>query len=257
MAQINQTNQHEENLAPHNVNKWSILKQYSIDDPWVAPAIQLNWTRHTAWGFQLAHHMLDWMQQLKWPKTESQDEIMTIGVSWYELVLSFMKHAGFFLPLRRTDNQGREILLPFRNRQEVVACGAKFSEFANTFAIFYLQFTGLLSDAIWPGYDRKLVKSLFVQGSQIYTSGFAMRPVFPFQDWVFEILQPFLRDHQGQSFTDLPELEPVITDDFYKVLQSDLKGTWKSRSMATRRQMKLMRQWRSNPPQLIHFGSQS
>lgn len=92
---------------------------------------------------------------------------------------------------------------------------------------------------------------------KLYTSGFAMRPAFPFQDWVYEILQPFLRDHQGQSFTDLPELDLITTDDFYRVLQTDLRGAWKTRSMATRRKMKEMRQSRLKPPHLINFGSQS
>ena len=91
---------------------------------------------------------------------------------------------------------------------------------------------------------------------KLYTSGL-LRPALPFQDWVYEILQPFLRDHQGQSFTDLPELDLIITDDFHKVLQTDLRGAWKTRSMATRRKMKEMRQWRSKPPHLINFGSQA
>jgi hypothetical protein len=106
--------------------------------------------------------MLSWMQQFRWPKETSSDELATIGISWYELVLSFMRYSEMFFPLRRSDNHGREHLIPFKSRQQVEAYGVKFSEFANTFAIFYLQFTGLLSTDIWPGYDRKLVKSLFV-----------------------------------------------------------------------------------------------
>ena len=103
-----------------------------------------------------------------------------------------MQHAQMFLPLRRKDRSGREFLIPFRNKQEVAALQVKFSEFANTFSIYFLQFTGLLSEEIWPGFDRKLVKSLFVQGAQIYTSGFSQRPTFPFQDWVFRYFEAIL-----------------------------------------------------------------
>ena len=199
--------------------------------------------------------MTNWMLQCRWPKEASDDAVASIGVSWYELVLSFMKYTGMFFPLRRHDNQGREILIPFRSRQEVDAYGVKFSEFANTFAIFYLQFTGLLSEDLWPCYERKLVKSMFVQGASIFTSGFAQRPVFPHQDWVFGVLQPFLHEHKGQAISELPALEWVIPERLYKELQTDMKGDWKVRAMKTRKKMKDMRNWRANPIQPLFFGS--
>ena len=255
MAQLQAEQVSEENLDPGNRTTWEVLKTYHVVEPWVGPRITLNWTKHTAWGPHISRHMLDWMQKFRWPSDDSQDEVASIGVSWYELVLSFMKHAGLFFPLRRHDNQGREILVPFRNRQEVEAYGVKFSEFATTFAIYFLQFTGLLSEEIWPACDRRLVKSMFVQGSTFYTSGFAQRPTYPCQEWVFQVLQPFLRANQGQSYNQLPAMDFVITEQVYRTLQTDLKGEWKVKSMAARRKMKEMRQWRERPPQLIRFGS--
>ena len=255
MAQLQAEKVSEENLDPGNRTTWEVLKTYHVVEPWVGPRITLNWTKHTAWGPHISRHMLDWMQKFRWPSDDSQDEVASIGVSWYELVLSFMKHAGLFFPLRRHDNQGREILVPFRNRQEVEAYGVKFSEFATTFAINFLQFTGLLSEEIWPACDRRLVKSMFVQGSTFYTSGFAQRPTYPCQEWVFQVLQPFLRANQGQSYNQLPAMDFVITEQVYRTLQTDLKGEWKVKSMAARRKMKEMRQWRERPPQLIRFGS--
>lgn len=231
------------------------MKQYDISDPWIPPAIQLNWTRHTAWGNHISRLMLAWMLQFRWPKHETDEEIAAVGISWYELVLSFMKFSGMFFPLRRIDSKGREILIPFKNRQEVDAYNCKFSEFANTFAIYYLQFTGLLSVAIWPNFDRKLVKSVFVQGAQIFTSGFSHRPAFPHQAWVYTTLKPFLKVNTGTAFTALPEVDWQMTAQDYKTLQTDPQGDWKSRSMAARRQMKAMRKWREQPMERIHFGS--
>ena len=142
-------------------------------------------------------------------------------------------------------------MIPFRNKQEVAAHQVKFSEFANTFSIYFLQFTGLLSDEIWPGFDRKLVKSLFVQGAQIYTSGFSQRPTFPFQDWVFDTLKPYLRNNPGQAITVMPEVDWTVDDQVYKRLQTDLRGDWKTRTMSTRRKMKQMRTWRDKPMERI------
>lgn len=230
-------------------------KIYHVVDCWVAPNIVLNWTRHTAWGPTIATHMLSWMQQFRWPKETSSDELATIGISWYELVLSFMRYSEMFFPLRRSDNHGREHLIPFKSRQQVEAYGVKFSEFANTFAIFYLQFTGLLSTDIWPGYDRKLVKSLFVQGAQIFTSGFAQRPSFPYQAWVHDVLRPFLHDHQGTAITAIPDVDWIMSEGQYKVLKDDLRREWKNRAMSARKKLKDMRQWRRKPLQLISFGS--
>ncbi|CAL1165541.1 unnamed protein product, partial [Cladocopium goreaui] len=130
------------------------------------------------------------------------------------------------------DAQKRMAQLQQEQKKEVEAYGVKFSEFANTFAIFYLQFTGLLSTDIWPCYDRKLVKSLFVQGAQIFTSGFAQRPSFPYQAWVHDVLRPFLRDHQGTAITAIPDVDWIMSEGQYKVLKEDLKGEWKNRAMA-------------------------
>lgn len=255
MAQLQQEQKKEDTLEPVQTSKWDALKEYHVVDCWVAPNIVLNWTRHTAWGPTIAAHMLSWMQQFRWPKEASNDELATIGISWYELVLSFMRYSEMFFPLRRSDNHGREHLIPFKSRQQVEAYGVKFSEFANTFAIFYLQFTGLLSTDIWPCYDRKLVKSLFVQGAQIFTSGFAQRPSFPYQAWVHDVLRPFLRDHQGTAITAIPDVDWIMSEGQYKVLKEDLKGEWKNRAMAARKKLKDMRQWRKKPLQLISFGS--
>ena len=81
----------EENLDPGNRTTWEVLKTYHVVEPWVGPRITLNWTKHTAWGPHISRHMLDWMQKFRWPSDDSQDEVASIGVSWYELVLSFMK----------------------------------------------------------------------------------------------------------------------------------------------------------------------
>ena len=166
MAQLHQEQKQEDALAPVQAHKWDILKSYQIPDPWQPPQVTLNWTQHTAWGPTISRHMTNWMLQCRWPKEASDDAVASIGVSWYELVLSFMKYTGMFFPLRRHDNQGREILIPFRSRQEVDAYGVKFSEFANTFcnllsAIHWTLVGGPLAHAT----KESWVKSMFVQGS--------------------------------------------------------------------------------------------
>ena len=254
MAQLQLEKQREDNLTPVVLNKWDMLRNYTIDQPWAPPIIQLNWTMHTAWGPYVGQKMLTWMQNCRWPQQALHTEAAEVGVSWYELVLSFMQHAKMFLPLRRKDRSGREFLIPFRNKQEVAAHRVRFSEFANTFSIYFLQFTGRISEDIWPGFDRKLVKSLFVQGAQIYTSGFSQRPSFPFQDWVFDTLKPYLRDNPGQAITVMPDVEWTVDEQLYKRLQTDLRGDWKTRTMSTRRKMKQMRTWREKPMERIQFG---
>ena len=151
------------------------------------------------------------------------------------------------------DRRGKEIVVPFKSRQEVEAYNVKFSEFANTFSIYYMQFTGLLSDEIWPGYERKLVKSLYVQGAQMYTSGFTQRPSFPYQAWVYETLKPYLKE-SGQAMQTLPDMNWTLSDADFKQLQSELSGEWKTKTMATRKRMKEMRHWKDKPMARIRFG---
>ena len=96
---------------------------------------------------------------------------------------------------------------------------------------------------------------MFVQGSQIFTSGFVQRPSFPHQDWVFEVLQPYLQDHPGQAMTALPSMDWPLSERFFQVLRTDLQGEWKSRGMAARRKMREMRLRRERPTERLSFGS--
>ena len=253
MAQLQQEAKQEENLEAVSLHKWDTLKHHSINDHWIPPPVRLNWTQYSAWGHWIGQRMFAWMMQCHWPKHALDSEMSTIGVSWYELALSFMKFAEVFLPLRRMDRRGKEILVPFKSRQEVEAYNVKFSEFANTFSIYYMQFTGLLSDEIWPGYERKLVKSLYVQGAQMYTSGFTQRPSFPYQAWVYETLKPYLKE-SGQAMQTLPDMNWTLSDADFKQLQSELSGEWKTKTMATRKRMKEMRHWKDKPMARIRFG---
>ena len=257
MACLHKETQHDENAAREVAFNWDCLKIYKVDLPWTPPRLRLDWTHDCAWGPWLARQMVEWMREFRWPQTPDQVPHQSIGVSWYELVLSFMQYTKMFFPLRREDGKGNETLVTFKNRAMAMGHNAKFSEFAMTFSIFFLQITGLLSDLVWPKLDRQLVKAMFVQGTSFYTSGFMWRPEYPHQDWVYDTLAVYLRGStgppDGTALHALPSMDWELDDRRYQQLRLEMRGTWYTRSMATRRQMKKLRDWQQNPQGQLHF----
>ena len=55
---------------------------------------------------------------------------------------------------------------------------------------------------------------------------------------------------------ELPDIDWTIPEGFHNMmLQTDLRGDWKTRTLVCRHKMREMRQWRLQPPDRIHFGS--
>ena len=257
MACLHKETQHDENAAREVAFNWDCLKTYKVDPPWTPPHLRLDWTHDCAWGPWLARQMVQWMREFRWPQTPDQVPHQNIGVSWYALVLSFMQYTKMFFPLRREDGKGNETLVTFKNRAMAMGHNVKFSEFAMTFSIFFLQIAGLLSDMVWPKLDRQLVKAMFVQGTSFYTSGFIWRPEYPHQDWVYDTLAAYLRGStgppDGTALHELPSMDWELDDRRYQQLRLEMRGTWYTRSMAARRQMKKLRDWQQNPQRQLYF----
>ena len=96
MAQLHQEQKHEDSVMGTPRPTWEQLKTFQIDDPWQPPIVRLNWTRHSAWGPTISQLMLQWMMQFRWPREARNDDVTAIGISWYELVLFFMRFSELF-----------------------------------------------------------------------------------------------------------------------------------------------------------------
>ena len=200
-AQWKRDEQHEaEDAERTRRDVHALCCAYSLTEVWTPPNQGLTMLQESAWGNTLATVMLDWMRSVEWPVRPDQHEFQSAGISWYELVVSFMYFSKIYVPLRCPGPNGSEVLRVLGSDAEVIALNQKFSDFANTFAIFFKQVTDLVQFPAWPTVERGLVRSLYLQGATIFTLGFRWRPVIPYQVEVATVFSRLFKVAQGPIF---------------------------------------------------------
>lgn len=253
-AQWKRDEQHEaEDAERTRRDVHALCCAYSLTEVWTPPNQGLTMLQESAWGNTLATVMLDWMRSVEWPVRPDQHELQSAGISWYELLVSFMYFSKIYFPLRCPGPNGSEVLRVLGSDAEVIALNQKFSDFANTFAIFFKQVTDLVQFPAWPTVERGLVRSLYLQGATIFTSGFRWRPVIPYQVEVATVFQGYLRLHKGQSFSEVPPLCIQVNKDRQQRVQRELLASWLSRTMRYRASAKTMRNHRHQPQPTLDF----
>lgn len=220
---------------------------YRVEQPWVMPTSQMKEHRQCAWGYTIATKVLQWAGQLRWPQLENLHPLQDDGITWIELVLSFMISQKVFLPLKREGREGRHILVPFATEAGLVAYQAKLSELAQTFSILCKQISDLQDKEFLPPIEKGLVRSLYKLGSNIFSSGYKWRPWFPEQQQVLRVLRPYLQLHKGPSYAALPDFPFTPDETIYQQIRRELTGDWNARSTAAQKAMRKVRTWAKHP----------
>ena len=117
---------------------------------------------------------------------------------------------------------------------------------------------GNVHNDIWVNYnvvERGLVRSMYLQGSSCFTSGFLWRPVFPCQDRVATLFKAYHQRHKGPAFTEVPALGMIPNLSKTKAIQRELTGSWVERSKRFSQASKQMRMYRKNPMPSLQFNS--
>ena len=102
-----------------------------------------------------------------------------LGISWSEMVVSFMVHSGVILPLKRSRPSGVEYLQTFDSWDAALTFQVGLSELAHTFSNLVLQIRKLHAYDPWPQRPLGFVRSLYQLGSAHQPAGVKTRPVFP------------------------------------------------------------------------------
>ena len=230
------------------------FSSYRVEQPWIMPVSQMKEHRQCAWGHTIATKVLQWAEQLRWPQLENLHPLQEDGITWIELVLSFMISQKVFLPLKREGREGRHILVPFANEAALVAYQGKMSELAQTFSILCKQISDLQDKEFLPPIEKGLVRSLYKLGSNIFSSGFKWRPWFPEQQQVLQVLRPYLQLHKGPSYAALPDFPFTPDEAIYQQIRRELTGDWNARSTAAQKAMRKVRTWARHPVARISFA---
>ena len=156
------------------------VAQWTIDDPWVPVTLQFECCNLTAWGPTVTASVLNWLQMLQWPS-----DAMVVddnpGVTWSELVCSWMFCSGVVIPVKRPLADGHEALLCGFSFDHAISDDVQLAELAHAFSTLLAQINVLSNVPRWPATGKGLVRSIYLLGAKRFTNGLLRRLVFPFQ----------------------------------------------------------------------------
>lgn len=188
-------------------------QQYTVDDPWepIMPGHDL--TRHFALGPTWADRFGHWLMELRWPPREEGSYLQT-------------RYSKMWLPLRRADDSGVVRLIAFDSYEHLQSYDGKFAELADMTSILFKQFGNLHDGLLMPEMKRGLVKSLYVQGADIWSSGLSRRPTLPYQHQLAEILASHFQKHRSTSMSCIPQLPFEVDGSAVRQSRLEMAPTW-------------------------------
>eukprot|EP00438_Fugacium_kawagutii_P033522 Skav222497 [mRNA] locus=scaffold1835:669488:672655:+ [translate_table: standard] len=229
---------------------------YDLTVVWEIPLVRVNMVHGTAWGATIGNSILLWLNKLRWPVGEDQHELQQLGVTWLELVLSWMLESKLWLPIKRVHTDGHEYLIPLSDSHMARAYDVKFSELAHTMSKLVLQISTLHMPSVIPSIPRAQVKSLYVLGARYWQAGFQWRPVFPHQAEVVRLLDQNIRQQEGRNFDKLPSGLDFVTDlAQMNILRQELSDTWTRKTAACHQLAKQVRDMTKSGQRQLSFSA--
>ena len=235
----------EEQTAPAQGSGITIKEQlthWEVQNAWMSPQPRINASGECTWGNFLARRFHDWTKLIRWPQCIDGPGDQ-FGVSWHELVISFMLFLGSYLPVKRTVGNEAKLVL-FATYADAVSAQVTMAELAVSFAQMYDQIADLTHPSITRSAPRGLIRAMYALGAGIQTSGFKHRCCFPFQAEVVDILQTALRNFRGTKLNILPSLNFSEPLEWTPGLRNTLAGSWVNRSRRACAAMKRTKQQR-------------
>eukprot|EP00438_Fugacium_kawagutii_P034914 Skav206375 [mRNA] locus=scaffold834:215804:217156:+ [translate_table: standard] len=161
-----------------------------------------NWVRPFSWGDEWLHTMLRWLQQFAWPSSPGGPLTREVGISWVELGLSLSLFAGRLLPIIRKESADNVRLIGVWDATDAVHYGVTYVDLATMVEKMWSQLQ-LWAPSAYPVVNRGRITSLQCQGFGQHCMGLVIRPRYPFQDRITELVQP-LRGKTGFNVTISP-----------------------------------------------------
>ena len=195
-ASLNPMEPHPMRQAAHfssQCSNWTVDEAWQLD---VAAIRVDNCFDHSYWSSSLMHCILDWAGQIRWPLSLGPPTPVNIGVSWMELVLSFMLYTQCYLPVHRKVLPDGHCFAWARSDAEAHAFNYSWNEVASQFSSMFSQFASLSGHEVLPAHAKRArICALYRQGAGSCVFGLVPRPAFPNQDQVATIVQMAFQKH--------------------------------------------------------------
>lgn len=196
-------------LDPRTMKK--ALHSWVINQPW-QPSLPWNttWLSLNSWGVQIMHAVQSWMMTCVWPANEeiTADDL---GISWTEVAVALMLHHKQLLPVKR-EKDGKVFVTQPTSPAEVMLVNTSMSEQTQVAFALVQHFRSHMPEEVLPVHIQQgKIKSMYMQGHAIWTTGLKRRPSYPLQGQVCDILEEFLtrtnRKLEGLPKVDFPEFK--------------------------------------------------
>lgn len=229
-------------------------QQYQVAMVWGPEMPTHDLTSQFALGSTWASLFAEWQMELKWPDSEAGSYLQTAGITWLELSLSLCWFAKMWLPQRREDQRGTMRLVAFDSYEHMLTCDIQFAELADMTSILFKQFGNLHNGKFLPDMQRGLMKSLYIQGADIWSSGLSRRPNFPYQTELAEILYHHFCQHRSTSMTAIPALPFQVDQQRVAKSRSQMAKSWHEAGRRAAAATRRIRQAHDPTQRLLSFG---
>ena len=198
--------QHRASMVAQQFASWSVPLPWSFS---LEEARQGAFFSHSYWGSSLLHCVLEWLHDLRWGLTCDAVPEAQVGVSWMELLLSFMFFAQSFVPVRRTGLKSENSFAWARCPTTAKAFSYTWNESATQFAHLVNQTISLCDQEVIPSYiHSSRVCALYRMGAGSCVFGWSHRPCFHAQRQVCSIVADnFKKRPRSAAYSWWPEFD--------------------------------------------------
>ena len=198
--------QHRASMVAQKFASWSVPLPWSFS---LEEARQGAFFSHSYWGSSLLLCVLEWLHDLRWGLTCDAVPEAQVGVSWMELLLSFMFFAQSFVPVRRTGLKSENSFAWARCPTTAKAFSYTWNESATQFAHLVNQTISLCDQEVIPSYvHSSRVCALYRMGAGSCVFGWSHRPCFHAQRQVCSIVADnFKKRPRSAAYSWWPEFD--------------------------------------------------
>ena len=169
------------------VQEWQVVSDWNFPE-----TITDTWLQYSAWGQQAAESLISWLRQCQWPSSDEGPGHQKTGISWAEVAVAVARIHGQWLPVKRKDANGDEILHQPTDDESARRMGITLSEQAENICYMLKHVRSLIPEDLTPDIPLGKVGSLMVYGFGAWTTGMKFRPSFPNQNLVCESLLDYI-----------------------------------------------------------------
>eukprot|EP00435_Cladocopium_sp_Y103_P048853 s1750_g14.t1 len=197
----------------HATNPCELLANWAPQEFWMAPRqVQGQGLEACPYGQQVAIATLKFLRQCQWPTLEYGPLPEPVGISWLEIAFGIMLELQAYLPVKRQDVNGAFCPVFLGTFTAAKLHHTTMTEQSEQARYIFGHVTDLVPERLFPDTPRGQVRSLYMLGETCFTTGLLLRPAFPRQGEVVELVKRCLTNNRMLLDLDFSGVRQWQTD---------------------------------------------